>query len=160
MTRVFEGKTALVTGSTSGIGQGVVEAFAARGANVVLNGMGVRNEEKRFFLVPALPHRDPCAIAKRPFAACCVKQFVTHRKGNRSALDARRICVGKRYGKERKACGIVRSAIKGVNVPCDALLLRMLIPATLFPDNRIIKETALNSLADSAFCLDIDLGHD
>ena len=40
MTRVLEGKTALVTGSTSGIGQGVVEAFAARGANVVLNGFG------------------------------------------------------------------------------------------------------------------------
>jgi len=40
MTRVFEGRTALITGSTSGIGQRVARSFAARGANVVLNGFG------------------------------------------------------------------------------------------------------------------------
>lgn len=35
---MFEGKTALVTGSTRGIGFEIARAFAARGANVVLNG--------------------------------------------------------------------------------------------------------------------------
>lgn len=34
------GKTALVTGSTSGIGLGIVELLAKAGANIVLNGMG------------------------------------------------------------------------------------------------------------------------
>src|SRR5262249_12295415 len=37
---MFKGKTALVTGSTSGIGLGIATTLAQRGANVVLNGFG------------------------------------------------------------------------------------------------------------------------
>jgi len=44
---MLEGKTALVTGSTSGIGLGIAEAFASQGANVVLNGFGERSEIER-----------------------------------------------------------------------------------------------------------------
>lgn len=39
-TRVHAGKTALITGSTSGIGLGVARCFAAEGANLVFNGFG------------------------------------------------------------------------------------------------------------------------
>jgi len=40
MGQSLKGRTALVTGSTSGIGQGIAELYAAEGANVVLNGFG------------------------------------------------------------------------------------------------------------------------
>ena len=36
----IKGKSAIVTGSTSGIGQAIAEAFAAQGCNVMLNGFG------------------------------------------------------------------------------------------------------------------------
>jgi 3-hydroxybutyrate dehydrogenase len=37
---MLQGKTALVTGSTSGIGLGIAKALASQGANIVLNGFG------------------------------------------------------------------------------------------------------------------------
>jgi 3-hydroxybutyrate dehydrogenase len=39
-TQTLKGKTALVTGSTSGIGLGIALALAEQGANIVLNGFG------------------------------------------------------------------------------------------------------------------------
>ena len=36
----LKGKAAIVTGSTSGIGQAIAEALAAQGCNIMLNGFG------------------------------------------------------------------------------------------------------------------------
>jgi 3-hydroxybutyrate dehydrogenase len=44
---MLQGRTALVTGSTSGIGLGIAEALAKQGANVVLNGFGDAAEIER-----------------------------------------------------------------------------------------------------------------
>jgi 3-hydroxybutyrate dehydrogenase len=40
----LKGKTALITGSTSGIGLGIAQTLAAQGANIVLNGFGDAKE--------------------------------------------------------------------------------------------------------------------
>lgn len=42
--RTLEGRTALVTGSTSGIGKAIAEKMAEAGANIVLNGFGDADE--------------------------------------------------------------------------------------------------------------------
>ncbi|WP_304621874.1 3-hydroxybutyrate dehydrogenase [Roseomonas alba] len=59
--RELEGRVAIVTGSTSGIGLGVAEALAARGAAVVLNGFGdaaaVEDTTRRISDAHAVPVR-------------------------------------------------------------------------------------------------------
>jgi 3-hydroxybutyrate dehydrogenase len=44
---ILKGKTALVTGSTSGIGLACARAFASAGANIVLSGMGAPAEVEK-----------------------------------------------------------------------------------------------------------------
>ena len=44
---MLKGKSALITGSTSGIGLGVATALAEAGANVILNGFGEASEIER-----------------------------------------------------------------------------------------------------------------
>lgn len=53
---MLKGKTALITGSTSGIGQGIAEAFAAKGCNIVLNGFGDAAEIERLRTKLAADH--------------------------------------------------------------------------------------------------------
>jgi 3-hydroxybutyrate dehydrogenase len=59
--RPLEGKTAIVTGSTSGIGLGIARALAASGAAVMLNGFGdpMEIEQQRV----ALAHENDVDIA-------------------------------------------------------------------------------------------------
>jgi 3-hydroxybutyrate dehydrogenase len=86
MNKALAGKSAVVTGSTSGIGLAIARAFAAEGANVMLNGLGdaaaiekLRADLEREFGVKALYHgadmtrpaeiRDLVAKAEADFGA-------------------------------------------------------------------------------------------
>jgi len=54
---MLKGRTALVTGSTSGIGLGIAARLAAEGANIVLNGFGDAGEIERLRRELAAKHR-------------------------------------------------------------------------------------------------------
>ncbi|MEP6968419.1 MAG: SDR family NAD(P)-dependent oxidoreductase, partial [Pseudomonadota bacterium] len=73
--RALAGRTALITGSTSGIGLGVAQALAAQGAAIVLNGFGDAEQVMRTRDRLAMEHdvevvysgadlSDPAAIAQ------------------------------------------------------------------------------------------------
>ncbi|MFZ5784365.1 MAG: 3-hydroxybutyrate dehydrogenase [Pseudomonadota bacterium] len=61
---MLQGKTAIVTGSTSGIGLGIAEALARSGANVVLNGFGEATQIER--TRTELAHRTNARIVYSP----------------------------------------------------------------------------------------------
>jgi 3-hydroxybutyrate dehydrogenase len=57
VARPLEGRIAVVTGSTSGIGLGIARALAQAGADVVINGLGKPEEIER--VLTELEHDDP-----------------------------------------------------------------------------------------------------
>src|SRR5688572_532983 len=82
--RLMQGKTALITGSTSGIGLGIAKALAAAGANIMLNGLGdattieqVRQSLAREHNVKVSYHgadmREPAQIAE--LASACHEEL-------------------------------------------------------------------------------------
>jgi 3-hydroxybutyrate dehydrogenase len=54
---MLKGKSAVITGSTSGIGLGIARAFAAQGCNVMLNGFGDAQEIERLRAGLAAEHK-------------------------------------------------------------------------------------------------------
>jgi len=79
--RKLEGRVAIVIGSTSGIGLGIAEALAARGAAVVLNGFGpaeaTEAECRRLAEAHGVSVRHaPADMAKPAEIACLVERTV------------------------------------------------------------------------------------
>jgi 3-hydroxybutyrate dehydrogenase len=82
----FAGKTALVTGSTSGIGLGIATRLAQEGANIILNGFGDAAEVERLRAGLASQHRvtvvyDPADMSKPDSIAAMMKKAIAERGG-------------------------------------------------------------------------------
>jgi NAD(P)-dependent dehydrogenase (short-subunit alcohol dehydrogenase family) len=66
----LKGKTAVITGSTSGMGLAYVKAFAAEGAAVVLNGFGDSDaiERKRAALAEIGDNAKPMQVVRHVYS--------------------------------------------------------------------------------------------
>jgi NAD(P)-dependent dehydrogenase (short-subunit alcohol dehydrogenase family) len=79
----LEGKTALVTGSTAGIGHAIAKSLAAEGARVIVNGRSQRRVEEAIATIrkalPPTPHLEPLVadLAQAAGAAQAIKRFPT-----------------------------------------------------------------------------------
>ncbi len=68
MTAVLKGRTALVTGSTNGIGQGVAQALAAAGAHVIVHGRDTRRGARvADAITSAAAQRKSLTVNRRTF---------------------------------------------------------------------------------------------
>jgi 3-hydroxybutyrate dehydrogenase len=81
---MLQGKSAIVTGSTSGIGLGIAESLAAQGCNVMLNGFGDKAEIEKLQKDLAAKHKVKVAYSGadmskpaeiRQMVADCASQF-------------------------------------------------------------------------------------
>jgi 3-hydroxybutyrate dehydrogenase len=92
---MLKGKTALVTGSTSGIGLGIAERLAAEGAHIVLNGLGQPADAERIAADLRQRHRvkvvyDGADMSRPEAVFAMVQKAIAEFTSRRSTIFHRR----------------------------------------------------------------------
>ena len=86
--RTLQGRSALVTGSTSGIGLGIARALAAEGANIVLNGFGDERQIAALRDEMASTHAVKVAVDRSDIGSpAAVREMVAHATREFGAVD-------------------------------------------------------------------------
>ena len=149
---MFKGKTALITGSTSGIGLGIATRLAAGGANIVLNGFGDAKEIEaiRQELARSVSVIYDGADMSRPEA---VAQMMRHAIGEFGAVDILVNNAGIQYVAPVDDFPVAKwDAILAINLSAAFHTVRAALPAMKNKGwGRIVNVASAHALVASPF---------
>jgi 3-hydroxybutyrate dehydrogenase len=146
---MLKGKTALVTGSTSGIGLGIAKALAQQGANIVLNGFGDIEGPKAEIAALGVQVAYHGADMSQPAAIAEMMMFAAAQFGRVDILVNN---AGIQHVARIEDFPLERwDAILAINLSSAFHATRLALPAMLAADwGRIINVASIHGLVGSA----------
>lgn len=146
---MLKGKTALVTGSTSGIGLGIAKALAQQGANIVLNGFGDAESPKKEISALGVQVDYHGADMSKPSEIEAMMKFAAERFGRVDILvnnaGIQHVARVENFAPERW------DAVIAINLSSAFHATRLALPAMLKNNwGRIINVASVHGLVASA----------
>ena len=146
---MLQGKTAVVTGSTSGIGLGIAKALAAQGANIVLNGFGDVEGPKAEIAALGVPVSYHGADMSKPAE---IEDMVKHAQTTFGSLDILVNNAGIQHVARVESFPVEKwDAIIAINMSSAFHATRLALPGMLAQNwGRIINVASVHGLVGSA----------
>ena len=146
---MLKGKTALVTGSTSGIGLGIARSLAAQGANIILNGFGDVEGPKAEIAALGVQVSYHGADMSKPAE---IEAMIAHASGAFGSLDILVNNAGIQHVARVENFPVERwDAIIAINMSSVFHATRLALPAMLKRNwGRIVNVASVHGLVASA----------